>query len=292
MSIHQTRLPHWVLNHSPWLPVSCRQTQAQFYMPPEQSLQRAFPKASHYDPEWVRKLSMGENVLFNLESLTKSLDLKPGMRVLDLGCGKAISSIFLAKEFGVTVWAVDEAISASDNYQRIRDAGCEAKVIPLEADARALPFAEEYFDAVVVVDSYTYFGTDEKYLPYISRFLKPDGRIAIVDVCFANEIASQEEVPEFLQKDYQKYWYFIHTVDWWQKLWKKTGLVHIEAAQELEEAQHVREQYVKDFEKQGKPDPFAKALQLDQQQFISFFKLIGRRTGKSVYLQDYKASAN
>ena len=55
-------------------------------MPPK-SIRNAFPKASQYDPEWVRKHSMGENVLFNLESLTKSLDLKPGMRVLDLGCG-------------------------------------------------------------------------------------------------------------------------------------------------------------------------------------------------------------
>ncbi|GAA4442215.1 hypothetical protein GCM10023188_41680 [Pontibacter saemangeumensis] len=261
-------------------------------MPPEKQLQHVFPKASSYDLEWVRQHSMGENVLFNLESLTKSLELKPGMRVLDLGCGKAISSIFLAKEFDVTVWAVDEAIAASDNYQRILDAGCEEKVIPLEADARTLPFAEEYFDVVIVVDSYTYFGTDEKYLPYIARFLKPGGRLAIVDVCFTSEIESLEQVPDFLREDYQKYWYFIHTIGWWKKLWEKTGLVHIEAAQELEEAQQVREQYVQDFEKQGNPDPFAKALQLDGQKFISFFKLIGRRTGKSAYLQDYKSETN
>ena len=261
----------------------------RFFMPPEQPLQHVFPKASHYDPEWVRKHSMGENVLFNLESLTKSLDLKPGMRVLDLGCGKAISSIFLAKEFDVTVWAVDEAITASDNYQRIQEAGCEDKVIPLEADARALPFAEEYFDAVIVVDSYTYFGTDEKYLPYIARFLKPEGRLAIVDVCFTQEIESLEQVPDFLRQDYQKYWYFIHTIDWWRKLWEKTGLVQIEEAKELEEAHHVREQYVKDFKKQKQPDPFAKALQHDEHHFISFFKLVGRRTQKSAYLQNYKA---
>ena len=29
------------------------------------------------------------------------MELEPGMRVLDMGCGKAISSIFLAKEFDV-----------------------------------------------------------------------------------------------------------------------------------------------------------------------------------------------
>ncbi|RIJ43013.1 SAM-dependent methyltransferase [Pontibacter oryzae] len=256
-----------------------------------QQLQHIFPKALHYDPDWVRRHSMGENVLFNLESLTNSLELKPGMRVLDLGCGKAISSIFLAKEFGVTVYAVDEAVSASDNYQRICDAGCADSVIPLEADARALPFAEEFFDAVIVVDSYTYFGTDEKYLPYICRFIKPDGCLAIVDVCFTHEIDSLEQVPDFLRGDYQNYWYFIHTIAWWRKLWEKTGLVHIEAAEELAEAQLVREHYVRDYEQKEEPDAFAKALQHDEQGFISFFKLIGRRSKKTVYLQSYKSDS-
>ncbi|MEJ8803080.1 methyltransferase domain-containing protein [Pontibacter sp. H249] len=251
-------------------------------------LYHIFPKASQYDPEWVRKHSMGENVLFNLESLTKSLDLKPGMRVLDLGCGKAISSIFLAEEFDVKVWAVDEAVSASDNYQRIKDEGLEDHVFPIEADARALPFAEEYFDVVIVVDSYTYFGTDEKYLPYIARFIKPGGYIAIVDVCFTHEIDSLDQVPEFLRKDYQNYWYFVHTIDWWKKLWEKTGLVKIDAAQLLEEAELVREHYIKDFKEADEEDPFARAIERDKEHFISFFKLIGRRTKKTVYLQDYK----
>ncbi|MCC9136719.1 SAM-dependent methyltransferase [Pontibacter silvestris] len=253
-------------------------------------IQHVFPKASHYDPEWVRRHSMGENVLFNLESLTKSLNLKPGMRVLDLGCGKGISSIFLAKEFGVTVFAVDDAISASANYERIMKEDCAHKVIPVQADARALPFAEEYFDAVIVIDSYTYFGTDEKYLPYICRFIKPEGYIAIIDVCFTQEIKTLKQVPEFLKKDYQNYWYFIHSIDWWRKLWEKTGLVHIEAAEEIAEAALVRQEYIRYFENEDKQDPFAKAIQLDQEHFISFFKLIGRRTKKTAYLQTYKSN--
>lgn len=253
-----------------------------------QHLKYVFPKASQYDPDWVRKHSMGENVLFNLESLTKSLDLKPGMRVLDLGCGKAISSIFLAKEFGVKVWAVDPAVPASENYQRIQNEACEDQVTPIEADARALPFAEEYFDAVIVVDSYTYFGTDEKYLPYIARFLKPDGYLAIVDVCFTKEIETPEQVPAFLQKDYRNYWYFIHTIDWWRKLWEKTGLVKIEAAEELKEADLIRAEYIQDFEQSEEADAFARAIKHDDQGFIAFFKLIGRRTKRTAYLQDYK----
>ena len=44
---------------------------------------------------------MGSNPLWLVEWLTAAMDLKPGMRVLDLGCGRGLTSIFLAREFGV-----------------------------------------------------------------------------------------------------------------------------------------------------------------------------------------------
>src|SRR5216684_3882090 len=92
------------------------------------------------------------------EWLTTALNLQPGMRVLDLGCGRASSSIFLRREFGVQVWATDLWISATENMQRIRDAGVEDGVFALHADARSLPFAPGFFDAIVCIDSYPYFG--------------------------------------------------------------------------------------------------------------------------------------
>lgn len=79
---------------------------------------RQFPRSARYDPEWVIANLMGPNVLWLTESLTQVMDLEPGMRVLDMGCGKAASSIFLAKEFGVHVWAADLWIEASDNLER------------------------------------------------------------------------------------------------------------------------------------------------------------------------------
>lgn len=247
-----------------------------------------FPRASTYDPVWVKLHSMGENVLFNLESLTEKIRLEPGMRVLDLGCGKAISSVFLAREFGVQVWAVDDAVSATGNLARIREGNMEDKVFPIQADARALPFPDAYFDAVIVVDSYTYFGTDEKYLPYICRFLKPGGQIGVVDVCFTREIETLEQVPGFLRKDFQNYWYFVHGIDWWVKLWQKTGLVEIECAEELPAKDFIREEYVRYFAGQQKKDAFARALNKDKHGLISFFRLIGRRTSRPAYLQSYK----
>jgi cyclopropane fatty-acyl-phospholipid synthase-like methyltransferase len=251
-------------------------------------LQKNFPRAAAYDPEWVQQNSMGENVLLNLESLTEKIHLKPGMRVLDLGCGKAISAVFLAKEFGVQVWAVDEAIQATENLQRIREGKCEDKVFPIQAEARALPFAEEYFDAIIVVDSYTYFGTDEKYLPYICRFLKPGGCLAIADVCFTREITSLNEVPAFLKKDYPRYWYYIHTVTWWKQLWEKTGLLTITCAEELPANDLIKQEYIRYFEGRHRKDAFARALAKDKNKLISFFRLIAYRNEQEPFLQSYK----
>ena len=258
--------------------------------PTSHKIKSIFPRASQYDPKWVRQHSMGENVLYNLESLTSQIPIKKGMRVLDLGCGKAISSIFLATEFGANVWAVDEAIPATDNFQRAKEEGCENSVFPMELDARSLPFPEEYFDLVIVVDSYTYFGTDEKYLPYICRFLKPGGHIAIADVCFTHEIETLQDVPRFLRRDYQNYWYFIHSVNWWKKLWEKTGLVNVVCAEELPEKaiDLIRKEYINDYANSRQNDPFATALEKDKKKIISFFRLIGQRTSKNAYLQSYK----
>lgn len=90
-----------------------------------------FPRAGTYDSMWVINNLMGPNALWLTEFLTQAMDLQPGMRVLDMGCGTAVSSIFLAREFGVRVWATDLWISASDNWQRIQEAGMGEHVVPM-----------------------------------------------------------------------------------------------------------------------------------------------------------------
>ena len=80
----------------------------------------AYPRSASYDPEWMLENLMGPNAVWMAESLCQVMSLQPNMRVLDMGCGKAISSIFLAKEFGVQVWATDLWISATDNGSRSR----------------------------------------------------------------------------------------------------------------------------------------------------------------------------
>lgn len=89
----------------------------------KQELARAFQfeeliHSNSYDPDWVIANMMGPNVMWLTESLSQVMNLKPGMRVLDMGCGKAVSSIFLVKEFELQVWAADLWIDPSENLER------------------------------------------------------------------------------------------------------------------------------------------------------------------------------
>ena len=113
-----------------------------------------FPLASKYDPQWVRDNALGENALCQVEALARHLPFRAGMRVLDLGCGKATSSIFLAREFNVQVWATDGATSPTANRERALGMACEGSVFPLRVDARRLPFADDFFDAAIAIDSF------------------------------------------------------------------------------------------------------------------------------------------
>jgi len=186
-----------------------------------------FPRSNKYNPEWlVAGCSGGANPLWLTEWLASAVGLRPGMRILDLGCGRALSSIFLCREFEVEVWAVDLWFSTSENLQRIRDAGTEHCVHPIHSDARSLPFATEFFDAIISIDSFPYYGTDDLYLNYVSRFVKPGGQIAIAGAGLMHEI--EGPAPEW-----EPIMYCLHSAPWWRSHWEKTGLVNVELADSM-----------------------------------------------------------
>src|SRR5687767_13861921 len=104
-----------------------------------------FPRSAAYEPVWVLERLMGPNVLWLTEALTQVMPLDAGSRVLDLGCGRALSSVFLARELGVQVWATDLWIGATENWKTVTEAGVGDRVFPVYAEAHALPFAEGFF---------------------------------------------------------------------------------------------------------------------------------------------------
>lgn len=187
-----------------------------------------YPRSDGYDPYWVLTNQMGPNALWLLESLTEVMTFEPGMKVLDLGCGRAMTSIFLAREFGVDVWATDLWIPAAENQTRVVEAGVENLVTPIHAEAHDLPYANGFFDAIVSLDAYHYFGTADLYLGYLLDFLKPRGRIGIVSPAGLTEIGA--DVPEHMRPYWEWDFCSFHSPDWWRTHWTKTGKVSVDHA--------------------------------------------------------------
>jgi SAM-dependent methyltransferase len=245
-----------------------------------------FPRASHYDPAWVFDTGMGWPVMWATEALTEQMELKPGMRVLDLGCGKAASSVFLAREYGVEVWAAELWISPTDNYRMLREQGVDDKVLPISADVHALPFAHAYFDAIVSLGAYHYFGTDDYLLMNLIRFLKPGGQLGFVSPGFSEEF-ERNGVPAHLQQlftddGHGQGWYSFHSPAWWRWHWEKTGLVDIAGADMVPGGWALWKQYdeiVAEMSDGNALQADTEALQQDQGRYLGFVRMLARRAG-------------
>ena len=144
------------------------------------------PFTDGYDRQLLIDTMMGPNAMRITEELAGQLPITPGMRILDLGCGKGISSILLAEKYGATVFAADLWISPTENAERFARAGLDTTIIPLWVDAtKDIPFAHDYFDMIVSVDAYQYFGGNETMLTRLLPFVKKGGVIAVVVPGFA-----------------------------------------------------------------------------------------------------------
>jgi cyclopropane fatty-acyl-phospholipid synthase-like methyltransferase len=243
-------------------------------MPLDQRLvSERFPRSSNYNPEWLKaSVSGGANSLWLAEWLAEALDLRPGMRVLDLGCGRAASSIFLHREFGVQVWATDLWFNVSENLQRIRDAGVEDSVFPLHADARSLPFAAEFFDAIVSIDSFPYYGTDDLYLAYLARFVKAGGPIGIAGAGLMREI--EGPVPDHLRQWWTPDVWCLHSAQWWRQHWERTGSMQIEVADTMADGW----QFWLDWHRLVAPDNATEiaAVEADRGSYLGYIRVAGR----------------
>jgi SAM-dependent methyltransferase len=243
---------------------------------------RRFPRAARYNPAWISENGFGGHPLWQTEWLGERLDLQPGMRVLDLGCGRAKSSIFIAREFDVEVWATDLWCPATENLQRIRDAGLEKRVFPIHADARGLPFAAEFFDAIVAVDCYSYFGTDALYLNYLAQFVKPGGQIGIAGAGLVRDWTG--DVPEHLRTFWSQDCWAIQSIDVWRRLWERTGIVDIETADVLEDGWR----YWSLWHRTTCPEngQEIEAVETDAGRYLGYVRVVGRRRA-GVELAEY-----
>lgn len=164
---------------------------------------------------------MGPDCTLIIDELLKGYENENCIKILDLGCGKGLTSIYMAEKYkNADIFAVDLWVEAKDNYIFFKENNIDDRIIPLNCDAEKLPFAENYFDIIVSVDSYHYFGLGKDFFKYnIKPLLKENGEIYIAVPGVKNDY---EKVPQELkhhisEEDFK----FFKSINYWENLLKK-----------------------------------------------------------------------
>lgn len=197
-------------------------------------------KSQKYNTPNLQKRIMGPNPVKLEEELLINHKIPDGATVCDLGSGQGLTSVFLAKEYGFTVYAADLWSDPSENRKFFDEMGLsKEQIIPVKADARALPFEKEFFDAVVSTDSYNYFGRDEHYLDNrLLPFVKKDGYIYIAVP------GMKKDCHDNLPKELLLSWSpeqldYMHDTDYWTKIVSKSKNSEIVSVKEMESNEEV-----------------------------------------------------
>lgn len=112
------------------------------------------------------------------------LDLRPGDRVLDLGCGQGRHA-FEAYRRGAEVVAFDQNVGdLADVDTMFAAMAAEGEGAPggartVRGDALAMPFADGHFDRVIASEIFEHIPDDRRAIAEAVRVLRPGGTLAV-----------------------------------------------------------------------------------------------------------------
>lgn len=199
-----------------------------------------YTKSSRYDKQLIQNKIMGPNPIKLEEELLYSHRLPADAVVMDLGSGSGLTSLFLVKEYGFRVFSVDLWSDPSDNKRFFEEMGFSSKqIIPLKGDAASFPFAEEFFDGIVSIDSYHYFGRDNNFLEdKLLPLIKHNGYLYIAVPGMKKDLHGSLP-PELLLFWTKEDLDMIHDCSWWRGLIEKTPGIEIISIREMESNEEV-----------------------------------------------------
>ena len=235
-----------------------------------------YPLSEKYNtPELMGKI-MGPNPMKLEEELLTGHQIPAGSVVCDLGSGQGLTSVFLAREYGFTVYAADLWSDPEENRRFFDALGLDRKqIIPVKADAAALPFEKEFFDAVVSVDSYNYFGRDARYLDdSLLPFVKHGGYIYIA-IPGMKKDCHDHLPPELLLSWTPEQLEYMHDVAYWKAMVGQCRSAEVISVQEMESNEEVWSDWLAQENEYAVGD--RKAMEAGGGRYLSFIEIVLRK---------------
>lgn len=230
-------------------------------------------KSEKYNTPELQSKIMGPNLVKLEEELLLDHKIPQGSVVCDLGSGQGLTSVFLAKEYGFTVYAADLWSDPEENRKFFDEMGLSRdRIIPVKADALDLPFEKDFFDAVVSTDSYNYFGRDESYLDgKLLPFVKSGGYVYIAIPGMKKDC--HDNLPQELllswtpeQLDY------MHDVEYWSRTVGKSKCSEVISVTEMESNEEVWADWLKQENEYAIGD--RKSMEAGGGKYLNFIKIV------------------
>lgn len=153
------------------------------------------------------------------------LDLKPGMRVLDVGCGVGGSALHMASEYGADVLGIDlgdHTLNVARQRAMLRDPACAGEVAFEWSNVTEADWGAGTFDVIYSRDMLLHIPYEQK-LPLFAKFhswLKPGGQLLLSDYGRGGDGAPPSEA---LQQWMAKRQYALLTLKEYQTLCEDAG---------------------------------------------------------------------
>jgi cyclopropane fatty-acyl-phospholipid synthase-like methyltransferase len=245
-------------------PEQIRQTIAAYRAPDRAH----YPELDGYTRDELYADCIGGGGLYLAARMARTLHLRPGDVMLDLGCGRGATSLFLASYFGVHVIALDLWTPATFLHDKFAARGYHDRIVPLHMDVtHELPFADGYFDAIFCMNSFSFYGGSVAFLQHLLPHLKPGGQLCIGSETLTDEFTAEQlahppyvyafklpppdEQVDVFEDDFKKQ----HTPGWWRELFARSGLLEVECCTELDDATNLYEEMVH-YQYEHDLDPF------------------------------------